>query len=1037
MKIKSGNLMAWTVSAVLASWQWVQAADNPFVGPSGTSDLGNGTFTTSAVNSPAISGSGATVVINGSNAQARTTGNSSGGVKAANGAQITLDNSTISTGGTFSRGVDSSGTGTKVTLNNTNITTGAYQAYGIAASSGANVLVNGGTVNVAGGNNLSYGMYATGNGSSISGSGVTINASYMAVDAEQGGTISLKDSVITSTNTSGMPYGAYVSGSGSQLNFNNVNIITSGSNGTAVYLYFGNAVLNGGTYSTNGRESHGVMVLGGSASLSNLQINTAGAFSYGVNVNSNAYAQLNNVSISTQGATTYGIWGVGKSVTGTNVTINTTGDGAHGVCIQGGTSAFDGLNITTGGSAAYGLYSEYNVNASNLNIQTGGATGVGVAIFGGAAANLNSGTVSTTGASGYGIYGSVGTNVTANNLVVNTSGSNATGAYAYGGRLTLNGGTYSTTGAGAYGLRSLYGVISGSNLNVGSAQSAGVVLTDSSTVTLANSTVTGGTAGYLFAVGSSVPGSNSATINGGSVTAANGNAFQVNSGSTGISVNNAVVSGSNILAVSGSDAVSFTAQDSNLTGAVIGTDYDGANVVLNNGQWTITGDSWVNRINNTRLIFQNDGNYKTVTINGNLTGSAGISMNADVAAGTGDKLIISGTADGQHILLTLNGANPTGGESPLLLVSTGETVGSFIGSADKGMYQYNITSGSAFGQGANDWYIGLSGTIPNPPPPDPPSPTASTILGMVGAQSLQWFAQMDTLNKRMGELRLNHEYGANNEGGFLDNIWIRSYGSQINASSAVTGRSFNSQIYGFDLGTDKAWQLDKQNTVIGGVFAGYGVADQDFRVNGSSGESDSLYGGVYGTWLHEGGWYSDFVAKVQHFDNSFNVWDDSYNHSSGSYDNWGAGVSLEFGRQFQFKDGWFAEPQAQLSYAHLFNRGFGTQGDNAFSVANSDADLLQFRGGIAFGRTIVLNGKSSVLQPYVKISGVEQVSSGNRVSAGGDSWRPNMDGERAELGTGIAWQIGNSNQLHLEYQAAFGSKYDQPWGINAGFRHQF
>jgi outer membrane autotransporter protein len=48
-----------------------------------------------------------------------------------------------------------------------------------------------------------------------------------------------------------------------------------------------------------------------------------------------------------------------------------------------------------------------------------------------------------------------------------------------------------------------------------------------------------------------------------------------------------------------------------------------------------------------------------------------------------------------------------------------------------------------------------------------------------------------------------------------------------------------------------------------------------------------------------------------------------------------------------------------------------------------------------------------------------------------------LDGARAELGGGIVWQIDESNQLHLDYEASFGDKYDKPWGLTAGFRHQF
>jgi outer membrane autotransporter protein len=41
------------------------------------------------------------------------------------------------------------------------------------------------------------------------------------------------------------------------------------------------------------------------------------------------------------------------------------------------------------------------------------------------------------------------------------------------------------------------------------------------------------------------------------------------------------------------------------------------------------------------------------------------------------------------------------------------------------------------------------------------------------------------------------------------------------------------------------------------------------------------------------------------------------------------------------------------------------------------------------------------------------------------------------LGGGIIWQIDQQNQLHLDYEASFGDKYDKPWGLTAGYRYQF
>jgi outer membrane autotransporter protein len=323
--------------------------------------------------------------------------------------------------------------------------------------------------------------------------------------------------------------------------------------------------------------------------------------------------------------------------------------------------------------------------------------------------------------------------------------------------------------------------------------------------------------------------------------------------------------------------------------------------------------------------------------------------------------------------------------------------------------------------------LALPGNGPGPQPA-PISSAGDAILNTAAANAGFWFTQLDNLNKRMGELR-NSETGKVKSESFVENVWVRSYGQQINANTGISGvKGFSETQYGIDLGTDKAWLIDDNNTIYTGVFAGYGGADRDFHRGGSDGSSDSGYGGLYGTWINKDGWYADAVAKGQYFRNSF----DGEDH--GAYDSTGLGLSLELGRQFQFKDGWFAEPSVQVSYVHLMNDSYTTR--QGMAVDLNDADVVQFYGGARLGRNIKLAG-NGWLQPYVKVGGLEQVSSGGKVRADGGEWRPTVDGARGVIGAGVVYQLDDRNQLHLDYEASFGDKYDKPWGLNFGYRHQF
>jgi outer membrane autotransporter protein len=298
-----------------------------------------------------------------------------------------------------------------------------------------------------------------------------------------------------------------------------------------------------------------------------------------------------------------------------------------------------------------------------------------------------------------------------------------------------------------------------------------------------------------------------------------------------------------------------------------------------------------------------------------------------------------------------------------------------------------------------------------------------------------WFDN-DTLVKRMGELRLN-EGIFTDKGGHDWEAWVRSYGSQYNMGGKVTAfSSYQQMTYGVDIGADKAWNLDKNNVVYTGLFGGYQRSDLDFKYNGSDGGFDSYGLGMYASWLHDTGWYADWTARAAYLDGSFQSRDDSFNSMNGSYNGWAAGTSLELGKQFQFKGGWYVEPQVQASYVHFFGSNYATTGDNAFGVDIAGQDALQLRFGSMFGRTIKLNGKG-FLQPYVKVFGVEQVSSGGEVTTFDGKYRPNTDGISAIIGAGLIYQLDERNQLHLDYEAQFADKYDKPFGINFGYRHQF
>ncbi|MDR1305817.1 MAG: autotransporter outer membrane beta-barrel domain-containing protein, partial [Verrucomicrobiales bacterium] len=460
-----------------------------------------------------------------------------------------------------------------------------------------------------------------------------------------------------------------------------------------------------------------------------------------------------------------------------------------------------------------------------------------------------------------------------------------------------------------------------------------------------------------------------------------------NSGTTRVTLNG----GSGItgdVTNSGSGMLSLTLNNSQLTGISAVNSSGMSNLTLNNSTWTMTGKSRLTTLH---------GDNGSITI-ANVAG-ADLTVSDSISGRTKLNLTLSNGVRGQQeIHVVVDETNAMNSDT----FSLGNSVSA-------GMQTYGLDNRL---DGA--WLV-LSDNFTG---------GGDAVLNSAAAVSGMWFTQQDNLLKRMGELR----YNAPSKGNLIDNLWVRSYGQQTNINTGLSGlKGFSETQYGVDLGTDKAWLMDDNNTLYTGIFAGYGSADRDFH-SGYNGSTDSGYGGLYGTWLHQDGWYADALVKGQYFDTSF----DGEDH--GSYHSYGVGLSLELGRQFQFADGWFAEPSIQVSYLHLINDNYSTT--QGMSVDLDDADIVQFYGGARFGRNIQLNG-NGWLQPYVKVGALEQISTGGQVKASGNEWRPTTDGARGVIGAGIVYQLSDADQLHLDYEASFGDKYDKPWGLSAGYRHQF
>jgi outer membrane autotransporter protein len=434
--------------------------------------------------------------------------------------------------------------------------------------------------------------------------------------------------------------------------------------------------------------------------------------------------------------------------------------------------------------------------------------------------------------------------------------------------------------------------------------------------------------------------------------------------------------------------------------------------------WDLTGDSQVGALslNASQIRFNgSSGAYRTLQAD-SLTGNGSFALNTDLAAAQGDRLVVSGQADGDYQLLihnSNNGADPVAG-STLTVVQTVGGPASFTlagGEVDAGTFVYDLQ------KNGTDWSLVQRETDKGE---EVVTPGTRSILGLFSAAPTVWYGELTTLRSRMGELRLGH--GASGP-------WVRTYGSQYNVS-ADAGVSYQQRQHGITFGLDTPLPSDTGQWLVG-VLGGYSRSDLDLG-QGTSGQVDSYYAGLYSTWLSDTGYYIDGVIKLNRFQNDSTVHVSDGSRTKGHYGDNGVGASLEVGKHIKLAHDWFIEPFAQFSALRVQGRNYDL--DNGLQASSHGDNSLLGKIGTHLGRNFALSN-GGVLQPYIKVAGAQEFAKSNRIRVNDNSFNNDISGGRAELGTGVIAQLAGNLQLQADFDYSHGRHLEQPWGASVGVRY--
>ncbi len=292
-----------------------------------------------------------------------------------------------------------------------------------------------------------------------------------------------------------------------------------------------------------------------------------------------------------------------------------------------------------------------------------------------------------------------------------------------------------------------------------------------------------------------------------------------------------------------------------------------------------------------------------------------------------------------------------------------------------------------------DWFFGTIGYTE--------SPIVET--GRINSQIMyDLVTDVDTLNKRMGDVRhMNTD---------PDGWWARTTYTHQDRDS-YSGHSNR-----FELGKDFVMTRSDGSTVHQGTVFTY-LRSTDSFADGN-GKYNRYSGALYHTWLGNDGRYVDFVGRIGKVMGNSHTFLVNGDQSDSSFGTWYQQASVETGRNYDLKDGWYFEPQAQLQYTHMNSKSYTSSDgiNHDLDSVNSFIGRLGFRLGQNINEKTSWYVKGDILHEFSGDGGIMLTSSNgleriNYSRDGKDTWY--------DLGAGLTTELSPASSLWFEFERKF------------------
>ena len=293
------------------------------------------------------------------------------------------------------------------------------------------------------------------------------------------------------------------------------------------------------------------------------------------------------------------------------------------------------------------------------------------------------------------------------------------------------------------------------------------------------------------------------------------------------------------------------------------------------------------------------------------------------------------------------------------------------------------------------------------------NPTNRAISDMANISLMTWRAENNDMNKRLGELRDSKgEHGA----------WARMARGESKYGSQNVKNQYNYYQVGYDekLSTNPNWTV--------------GVALT--RTEGSStfargtGENKHTGFAVYGSYLNDNGSFIDLIAKYARMDNDYKTI--GVGVGDASYESNGYSLSAEYGKRFTKDNGFWIEPQVELTYGTVGSVDYLTS--KGARVHQDSVDSLVGRLGFSLGKDIK-QGNVYVRASY--LYDFDGETSATMVGKGSQKYEQDLGGGWWEVGVGTNINLSDATHLYFDVEKTYGGNVATPWQWNAGVRWSF